>query len=62
MTQLGVGIGSLNDNLAKVGKRLKSEWIVDLCQRANVGIEDLEEAAIEAAPILPQRRPQRRRR
>ena len=38
MTQLGAGIGALQDNLAKTGFEVDPQWVIETCQRANVRI------------------------
>jgi hypothetical protein len=68
LTQLGLGIGTMQDNLAKVDHELDPQWVIETCQRANVRIRprltaspaQALDASIAQAPQLEERRPQRK--
>jgi hypothetical protein len=66
-TELGTGLSTLVDGLAKTGHELDPAWVRETMQRANVRIRKTgsveprpDEQTMAATPELPQRRPQRR--
>ena len=65
LVQLGLGIEGMQRGLATAGQELDPQWLVEMCQRANVRIRPksqagVDEQAFEQAPTIQQRRPQRR--
>lgn len=51
LTQLGMGIGTLQDNLAKVGQELDPQWVVETCQRAGVRTRKKEGGDTSKLPL-----------
>jgi hypothetical protein len=51
LTQLGAGIGALQDNLAKTGHELDPQWVIETCQRANVRIRQKEGGDTSKLPL-----------